>query len=281
MMREETKNGSDLNLLQDKIEKFTLNYEDNLIKDVTLNGKDFGKYSKVITSLNSYLNNFENILEDFSHGYYINGYKELISSLKGSHWKKGNFFLFYFVLEAEVHRKKEDLKLKVTESSDKLDFKNKKRKIEWIAKNVDRHNSIKTIVSIIISIISKIMMQYYSNDKNASGWGVITQSDLINRLGHALVKRIPENIPDVFFNVDPPLKSDDIEFLKKYYSQKFYRDSDEFKAEIGSTIFDIIMNKDNGLNLLQIDKILTRNMKKNIYISVSDEFLELFAKKLF
>jgi DNA-directed RNA polymerase, mitochondrial len=59
-----------------------------------------------------------------------------------------------------------------------------------------------------------------------------------------------------------------------------YKDSEEFKAEIGSTIFDILINKSNNLNLLQVDKTITIKEKKNIYITISDEFQEFFAKKV-
>ena len=69
--------------------------------------------------------------------------------------------------------------------------------------------------------------------------------------------------------------------MKYYYTHKLYRDSVEFQGEVGSTIFDILINNKNKINILKIDKTVTKNNKKNIYITLADKFIEIFGRKIY
>lgn len=61
---------------------------------------------------------------------------------------------------------------------------------------------MKSIISIIISIIAKIIFKFYSKDNNdiESVWGLVTQSNLINSLGDKIVAQLPDEIPEIFFD---------------------------------------------------------------------------------
>jgi DNA-directed RNA polymerase len=43
----------------------------------------------------------------------------------------------------------------------------------------------------------------------------------------------------------------------------------------------LILNPNNNLNLLKIHKIVTKNKKKNIYISISETYIEFLSKKIY
>ena len=79
------------------------------------------------------------------------------------------------------------------------------------------------------------------------------------------------------------MPDEDKNYIRKYYSNEFnlVKDTIDFKGEVGSTILDMIMNPDNNLNLLKISQIVTKNKKKNIYISISETYIDLFSKKIY
>jgi hypothetical protein len=79
------------------------------------------------------------------------------------------------------------------------------------------------------------------------------------------------------------MPDEDKNYIRKYYSNEFnlVKDTIEFKGVVGSTILDMIMNPNNNLKLLKIYQIVTKNKKKNIYIGISDTYMELFTKKIF
>ena len=115
-------------LLQDKIENFTLNFEKNLIDDLIKDEKDEGKFSTIIMNLNNYtIKPLETILFNFTHSYSINGYKKLILDIKNGD-KKVNFYLLFFVLEANVNKERLNYLNKIEDSAKILNFKNKTQK---------------------------------------------------------------------------------------------------------------------------------------------------------
>lgn len=79
------------------------------------------------------------------------------------------------------------------------------------------------------------------------------------------------------------MPDEDKNYIRKYYSNEFnlVKDTIEFKGEVGSTILDMILNPKNNLNLLQIHKIVTKNKKKNIYISISETYIDFLYKFLY
>jgi DNA-directed RNA polymerase len=100
-------------------------------------------------------------------------------------------------------------------------------------------------------------------------------------LGREIVKLSPDEIPDIFFESDSSLTAKDIKFIKEYYTHNLYRESVEFQGEVGATIFDILINNKNNINILKIDKIVTKKKKTNIYITIADKFIEFFARKIY
>jgi hypothetical protein len=90
-------------------------------------------------------------------------------------------------------------------------------------------------------------------------------------------------LPENFFEEMDEMQDDDKNYIRKYYSNEFnlFKNTIEFKGEVGSTIFDLIMHPDNNLNLLKINKTVTKNKKKNIYISISDTYIEFLSKKIY
>jgi hypothetical protein len=78
-------------------------------------------------------------------------------------------------------------------------------------------------------------------------------------------------LPEVLFEGMVDMPDEDKIYIRKYYSNEFnlVKDTIEFKGAVGSTILDLILNPNNNLNLLKIHPILTKNNKKNIYISIS------------
>ena len=62
---------------------------------------------------------------------YINNYKKLWNDIKNGN-RKVNFFLLIFVMEADVQRKRLNNYLKIKNTAQKLNFKNKSREDKWI-----------------------------------------------------------------------------------------------------------------------------------------------------
>ena len=272
---EGTEKKMSLEILQNKIEEYAFNRELESGYDKLFREKGVGEFSPIITSLNKSLIVLENCLINFTSNYYINNHKNLIQELRLG-VKKVNFYLLIFVIEAEIGRKKQQ-KLGDIKNSDYS-----KQSKDIFVKRVEK---IKSIVGIILIILPKVILNYKSNsdDDPESSWGTITQSNLINKIGFEIIKRLPEVLPENFFEEMDDMPEKDKNYIRKYYSNEFklFKDTIEFKGEVGSTILDLIMNADNNLNLLKINKIVTKNKKKNIYISFSDTYMELFSKKIY
>jgi hypothetical protein len=115
LMDKELKSGTDLKILQSKIEQYILDREEEFVYAKVLEQKKHGAFNEVLNDLENYLKKFENILINFTHSYYINNYKKLLSGMRGRD-KSVNFFLLFFVIEAEVHRKKQQRITKIKES---------------------------------------------------------------------------------------------------------------------------------------------------------------------
>jgi hypothetical protein len=105
LMDKELKSGTELKILQNKIEQYSLDREEIFVYENLREQRKQGKFSEVLNNLDYYLNKIENILFNFTHSYYINNYKKLITDMRNKD-KSVNFFLLFLVIEAEVHRKK-------------------------------------------------------------------------------------------------------------------------------------------------------------------------------
>ena len=271
--------------LQNKIENYAVNYEIASANKKLFQEKDVGEYSPVVSTLNNFLEGVVNCLKNFISDYYINNYKNLIQGIEVGD-KKVKFYLLIFVLEADYDKKKEeeDKKIKIYKNKS---IKNTDSSKDFKENSVKRNKNIRTIVDIIVLILANVFFK--SNSKsdfyvdNESSWGTITQSNLINKIGNVLTKRLPVDLPDNFFKGMEDMPEEDKIFIRNYYSNEFkiVKNTIEFKGEVGSTILDLLMNPDNNINLLRINKTVTIKNKKNIYISFSDTFIEYLFKKIY
>jgi hypothetical protein len=263
-----------LQTLQTKIENYAVKREMESGYDKLFHSKDVSDFSPTITTLNKKLIELETCLINFTSNYYINNYKNLIRGIKFKD-KKVNFYLLIFVVEAEIDRIKK-VKLSGIEA-------NKDHSKQFKDILITRVENIKSIIGIIVFIIAKFVLKYKTEDDIESKWGTISQSNLINKIGCELINRIPVDFPANFFEGMDEMPDEDKICIRKYYSNEFnlVKDTVLFKGEVGSTILDIIMNPNNNFNLLEINQIVTKKKKKNIYISISDSYIEFLSKKIY
>ena len=261
-----------LQSLQTNIENYAVKREMKSSYDKLFHDKDVGEFSPIINTLKKSLIELEICLINFTSNYYINNYKFLIEGMRLGD-KKVNFYLLIFVIEAEIDRIK-NLRLR---RIDEKTYYSKQFK-EILVKRVEK---IKSIIGIIIVIVAKFVLKYNSEEDIESSWGTISQSNLINKIGYEFINRIPVDFPDNFFEGMDDMPDEDKNYIRKYYSNEFnlVKDTIEFKGKVGSTILDMILN--NNLNLLKLNKTETKNKKKNIYISISESYIELLSKKIF
>jgi hypothetical protein len=92
---------------------------------------------------------------------------------------------------------------------------------------------------------------------------------------------VPKNIPNQFFDFIDNLNEKDKEMINKYFEEEFkiYLNSEEYIGQIGATIYDMLTNED--IKLFIENKKLTKEKKKNIYVSISNEYIEFLFKKIF
>lgn len=263
-----------LQSLQTNIENYAVKREMEISYEKLFHDKDVGEFSPIITTLKKSLIELEVCLINFTSNYYINNYKNLIQGMRLGN-KNVNFYLLLFVVEAEIDRIQ---KVRLSGIKAKTDYSEQYKDI--LIKRVEK---IKTIIGIIIFIIAKFVLKYNSEDDIDSMWGTITQSNLINKIGYEFINRIPVDFPDNFFEGMDDMPDEDKDYIRKYYSNEFnlVKNTIEFKGEVGSTILDLIMNPNNNLNLLTINKIVTKDKKTNIYISISKTYIELLSKKIY